>query len=446
MIMSKVVKFKRTLLMFIRLLNISVVTALIAYVWYRYYAHIIPTPLFRKGNYLVVFVYAVLIVAYTQLNGGYKIGDNRITESIYANTISLIFIDCIFFLFICLMGRQWLDPSPYIGVCAIQIIYIVMWSIFANKLYFKIFPPRKIVYIYQGEKGSVLEKMKNRHDKYNVQKIVEVSEINDFISLIQPYEAVVLDRIKEDDKDRFIKLCYSIHKRLYLVPDYDDVLIECSMNINLLDSPLFLMKNRGLSFEQELIKRVEDLLISIPAFIILSPIFLIVALCIKLEDGGPIFYKQKRLTKDEEIFEIYKFRSMIVDAEKVHGAQLMTENDPRITKVGKVIRKLRIDELPQLINIIKGDMSVVGPRPERPELAQEIYKTLPEFKFRLTGKAGLTGYAQVMGKYNTSMEDKLVFDLMYLENYSIFFDIKIILMTIKIIFDFNATEGVKEEK
>ncbi|MBM6800592.1 sugar transferase, partial [Coprobacillus cateniformis] len=213
-----------------------------------------------------------------------------------------------------------------------------------------------------------------------------------------------------------------------------------SMAINLLDSPLYLMKNRGLSFEQQFIKRILDLIICIPMLIILFPVFVVVAIMIKCEDGGPIFYKQSRLTLHGKEFQIYKFRSMIPDAEKVNGVQFMSNDDPRVTKIGRVTRKLRIDELPQLINIIKGEMSIVGPRPERPEVFDKLCEEFPEFRYRLTGKAGLTGYAQVMGKYNTALEDKLVFDLMYLENYSVVFDLKIILMTFKTIFDFHATE------
>lgn len=443
----KMVKYKRTLLLLIRGLNVGVMTALVAYVWYVYYADILPTPLFRKGNYLVIFIYFSLITAYTQLNGGYKIGDNRISESIYSNIISLIFVNSVFFFFISLMGRQWLDALPYIIICVIQIIYIIIWSVLANKIYFKIFEPRRIIYIYEGKQpGHILQKMYQRYDKYDVQKVVNVAQIENYLVLIEPFDAVVLDRMSGGLKEEYIKLAYRINKRVYLVPDYDDVLIENSMAINLLDSPLYLMKNRGLSFEQQFIKRILDLIICIPMLIILFPVFVVVAIMIKCEDGGPIFYKQSRLTLHGKEFQIYKFRSMIPDAEKVNGVQFMSNDDPRVTKIGRVTRKLRIDELPQLINIIKGEMSIVGPRPERPEVFDKLCEEFPEFRYRLTGKAGLTGYAQVMGKYNTALEDKLVFDLMYLENYSVVFDLKIILMTFKTIFDFHATEGVKEEE
>jgi lipopolysaccharide/colanic/teichoic acid biosynthesis glycosyltransferase len=195
-----------------------------------------------------------------------------------------------------------------------------------------------------------------------------------------------------------------------------------------------------------LIKRGFDLVISVPVLIVLSPIMLLVSCMIKLDDGGSVFYKQDRLTIGGKVFQIYKFRSMREDAEKDGKAVLMQKKDDRITRVGKIIRKLRLDEIPQLINVIKGDMSLIGPRPERPEIAEAYYKTMPEFRFRLTGKAGITGYAQVMGKYNTTPYDKLVFDLMYLENYSFLFDLKILLMTVKTVFDVDATEGIGEEE
>ena len=153
---------------------------------------------------------------------------------------------------------------------------------------------------------------------------------------------------------------------------------------------------------------------------------------------------QKRLTIDGRVFEVYKFRSMIVDAEKDGVARLASKNDNRITPIGKFIRAVRLDELPQLLNILKGDMSIVGPRPERPEIAKEYEKTMPEFAYRLKVKAGLTGYAQILGKYNTTPRDKLLLDMMYIEKYSLFLDIKLMLMTIKILFMSESTEGIDE--
>ena len=202
--------------------------------------------------------------------------------------------------------------------------------------------------------------------------------------------------------------------------------------------------SNGLTIEQRAVKRFFDVLLSSFALLVLSPLFAVVALAIKLTDGGPVFYKQRRCTRDLREFDILKFRSMIVDAEK-NGPQPAVDNDSRITKVGKIIRAMRIDELPQILNIIKGDMSIVGPRPERIEHVAKYSAEIPEFVCRYKVKGGLTGYAQVFGKYNTSAYNKLKMDLMYIQNYSLALDIKLIIMTVKILFKKESTEGFKEK-
>lgn len=448
---NQLMNFKRTILMMIRFTNLAVLTAIFAYVWYTYYSQpILPgaaTEFFRKGHWLVVIIYAVLLVAFTQLNGGYRVGDYRISEMIYSNFISIFFINVIYYFLIALMWRAFpqLDVMVYMSI--IQFVYVFLWCYLSNKLYFKLFKARRVIFLYEEDQPSlVLDKMNRRYDKYNITEVVRIAYGVRFSEVIRGFDAVALDRVNPALREQCIRECYAQNKRLYLVPSFNDVILESSMMINLLDTPLYLMKNRGLSFEQELIKRGFDLLISVPVLVVLSPIMLLVALMIKLDDGGSVFYKQDRLTIGGKVFQIYKFRSMREDAEKDGKAVLMRQKDDRITRVGKVIRKLRLDEIPQLINVIKGDMSLIGPRPERPEIAEAYYKTMPEFRFRLTGKAGITGYAQVMGKYNTTPYDKLVFDLMYLENYSFLFDLKILLMTVKTVFDVDATEGVKKEE
>jgi len=189
-----------------------------------------------------------------------------------------------------------------------------------------------------------------------------------------------------------------------------------------------------------------DIVLCSIAMIVAAPVMAAVAIAIKLEDGGPVFFRQKRLTRNGREFEILKFRSMIVDAEKYAGAVLATDNDPRITKVGKFIRATRLDEIPQILNILKGDMSIVGPRPERKVIADEYCKDIPEFAYRLKVRGGLTGYAQIYGKYNTSAYDKLRLDLMYIENYSFMMDIKLIILTLRIIFSKESTEGIDKQR
>jgi exopolysaccharide biosynthesis polyprenyl glycosylphosphotransferase len=222
-------------------------------------------------------------------------------------------------------------------------------------------------------------------------------------------------------------------------------MIRNSESIDLFDSPLLLFRNNGLTYRQMFVKRCMDIGISLVGILLSSPLMLLIAVCIRLYDHGPVFYRQKRQTKDGVEFDILKFRSMIVDSEK-QGARLAKEHDERITPVGRVIRRLHFDELPQLFNILKGDMAFVGPRPERREITEEYSKEIPEFPFRLKVKAGLTGYAQVYGQYNTVPYDKLKLDLTYITNYSIWLDIKLIILTVKILFQKEKSEGVEDTK
>ena len=229
------------------------------------------------------------------------------------------------------------------------------------------------------------------------------------------------------------------------MPKISDIIIRGAENMHYFDTPLLLARNDGLSVEQAVIKRTMDIIVSLAMLIITSPIFVLTALAIKLYDGGPVFFYQERCTKDGQVFSICKFRSMIVDAEKAGQSIPATERDPRITPVGALIRKVRIDELPQLLNILKGEMSLVGPRPERIEHVRLYSEKIPEFAYRMKVKGGLTGYAQVYGKYNTTAYDKLKLDLMYIQNYSLLLDIEILFKTVKILFEKESTEGFSEE-
>ncbi len=222
-------------------------------------------------------------------------------------------------------------------------------------------------------------------------------------------------------------------------------MLTASTKIDLFDTQFQLFRNSGLTFGQTILKRLVDIITSLIGIILGSPFMIIIAILIKAYDGGPVFYKQERLTTDGKPFMILKFRSMIVDSEK-NGARLASAHDNRITPVGKVIRRLHFDEIPQVFNILMGDMSLVGPRPEREVMYKEYEKEIPEYRFRLKMKAGLTGYAQVYGNYSTVPYDKLKLDLMYIENYSIWLDFRLILLTIKILFQKEKSEGVDDKQ
>ena len=227
-------------------------------------------------------------------------------------------------------------------------------------------------------------------------------------------------------------------KNVYCSPDIDDIMLHNSGQVMFSDLPFYKSEFSGMTFEQRVIKRLMDVIISALMLIVTSPVFLVTAAAIKKNDGGKVFFRQERATISGKVFRIYKFRTMKENIEN----RSVTKDDDRITSVGKVLRKYRIDELPQFINIIKGDMSLVGPRPEMMENVDEYTKAMPEFRYRLRMKAGLTGYAQVMGKYNTTSRDKLVLDLMYIENFSILTDIRLLLQTLTVLFRADdSTEG-----
>jgi exopolysaccharide biosynthesis polyprenyl glycosylphosphotransferase len=297
--------------------------------------------------------------------------------------------------------------------------------------------------IYGREDAITLKlKMDARFDKYHITKLIHESAGVEAISReIADFDAVILTDLTAEIRNDLLKYCYHHEIRTYVAPKLSDIIFDGGRDITLFDTPLRLVKGKGLTPMQRLYKRLMDIVLSLIALVVALPILMIVAIAIKLEDGGPVFYKQKRATIHGKKFNILKFRSMIVDAEKEGKSIPATQGDPRITKVGKIIRATRIDELPQILNILKGDMSIVGPRPERVEHVEEYTRELPEFSYRLKVKGGLTGYAQIYGKYNTSAYDKLRLDLMYIENYTFLLDIKLILMTIRVMFSKDSTEG-----
>ena len=288
--------------------------------------------------------------------------------------------------------------------------------------------------------------MDSRKDKYNITGLISAEEGYDaIVQKIPQYDAVILNDVAAPLRNDILKFCYRFRVRTYVAPKLTDIMLRGAKNISLFDTPLLLVKGTGLTPAQRVGKRMMDILLCSIAMIVAAPIMAVVAIAIKLEDGGPVFFRQKRMTRGGREFDILKFRSMIVDAEKYAGAVLATDNDPRITRVGKFIRATRLDEIPQILNILKGDMSIVGPRPERKVIADEYCKDIPEFAYRLKVRGGLTGYAQIYGKYNTSAYDKLRLDLMYIENYSFMLDIKLIILTLRIIFSKESTEGIDKQ-
>lgn len=397
-----------------------------------------------KGKYVLMGIYAVLLYAFFQNSECTMFGQLHRADLIIGQIISLLIVNVVTYAQLCLIGNAILAPGPILVLTGIEILVAIICIWAFTSLYHKLYAPHDMLLIYGHKRGVGLKiKMDSRKDKYNIRKLICVDEGYDaIINEIPKHDAVILNDVPAQMRNDILKFCYRYRVRTYVAPKLTDIMIRGAKNITLFDTPLLLVKGTGLTPAQRVAKRAMDILLSFIALIIAAIPMAVVAVAIKLEDGGPVFFKQKRMTRGGREFEILKFRSMIVDAEKYAGAVLATEDDPRITRVGKIIRATRLDEIPQILNILKGDMSIVGPRPERKVLADEICKEIPEFAYRLKVRGGLTGYAQIYGKYNTSAYDKLRLDLMYIENYSLMQDIKLIILTLRIIFSKDSTEGI----
>lgn len=426
-------KFKRLISFALTLLLLAILTGAFAFVWYRYYSETIVLPYYRRGNWVLIGIYCVLVWLFFKAYNGFKFGYLKKTDMLYSQLISIVCVDFVSYFMISLIGRDFMHIMPMFVLLLADLVIILLWTLITGKIYFLIYPPRRLIILYGSHQAaSLVLKMSSRVDKYMICESVSINEPKEKIKeLILKYEGVIICDIPAEERNFYVKFCFENSIRSYIAPKISDIIVRGADDIRLFDTPLLLCRNYGLDFEQRILKRTFDIVFSLIALVLLSPFMLITALAVKLYDGGDIFYKQKRLTIDGKEFYIYKFRSMIADAEKPGTPQLASEHDPRITPVGRFLRKVRLDELPQLLNILKGEMSVVGPRPERPELTELYKKEMPEFEFRLKVKAGLTGYAQVTGAYDTSPYDKLKMDLMYIENYSFRMDLQIILMTIK---------------
>ena len=397
-----------------------------------------------KGKYVLMGIYAALLYVLFLNSDCTLFGHLHRMDLIIGQVISLFVVDFITYFQLCLIANAMISVGPMFLLFGLEIVVAVALIYGYTELYYKLYAPHDMLLVYGNKRGVELKiKMDARRDKYNISKLISVDEGFEAVCReVRKHDAVILTDIPAQTRNDILKYCYRYRIRTYVAPKLTDIMLRGAKNNTLFDTPLFMVKGNGLTPMQRIIKRAMDLVLCGIAMIPAAPIMLVVAAAIKLEDGGPVLYKQKRLTRGGREFEILKFRSMIVDAEKYAGAVLASEDDPRITKVGKVIRAARLDELPQLINILRGDMSIVGPRPERKCLADEISKEVPEFCYRLKVRGGLTGYAQIYGKYNTDAYDKLRLDMMYIENYSPLLDIKLIILTLRIIFSKDSTEGI----
>ena len=382
----------------------------------------------------------------TAAYGKFDIGQRKSKPIIYSLGLAIIITDIVTYVQLSIMNTnpannttlKFENLGMLIIVGILQLILIIAMTYLGNYLYFRINRPEVscIVTSSQDSLNQVYSAVNRYKKQYEIRYIIDYRDPGLLETILKCHTVFMYD-IPVKDRTEILEYCYRHSRNIYFNPEVPDIVEFNAQHIVLDDVSLIGAVSKELSLEQRFIKRTMDIVVSLIGLIITSPIWIISAICIKANDGGSVFFKQKRATQNGKIFEVYKFRTM---RENVTNYSSVADDD-RITKVGKILRKFRLDELPQILNILKGEMSLVGPRPEMLENVYSYTADFPEFEYRLRAKAGLTGYAQIAGKYNTSPRDKLILDLMYIENYSIWKDIKLIFQTLIVFFKSDSTEA-----
>lgn len=415
-----------------------------AYVWVNYYNDFIRIPFYRRGNYMLTILYSIIYLVFIFGMKGHQISDRKLAEIIISQCISITAVNVIMYFPLSLLQYELLRPLPLILLTFAQWFGLGIWSVIANRIYFKVVPPTKLLHVVDDAyAGNIEQRLLSAPKQYALCGTVKADDAKELLLAdLNAYDAIFLSVEAGEWRNELTGFCFANGIKIILQPNLMDVILATAKRKHPIDTLLLSSRIHGLSTEERSIKRVVDIIGSIFAILITSPLLLLSALAVKLCDGGPVLFWQERLTRDGKRFKLCKFRSMCVDAEQ-NGQQWAIENDPRITSVGKILRKLRIDELPQFFNVLKGDMSIVGPRPECPDLAEKFTEEMPAFQYRLKVKAGITGYAQVYGNYATAPKDKLLMDMLYIEDYSFSLDITLLLLTFRTLLMTEKTRGKK---
>lgn len=400
-------------------------------------------PIDDHATIVPIIIISALVLYIT---GSYRITEKRSIELVITGAFAIILSDLAAVAIIRVYSFIWFGVLDFILTYIMQVLAYSVWIVLARTVYKAFKKPQKTVVVcYDTENSdSYVKKIQGYSDKFEIVKIISYEDADLYYSICQS-EAVFMLDLSSKKREKVAQYCLALNKNIYILPELYEISVSQSGLEQIDDIPFFACKPMTLTLEQKLTKRIFDIIASAIAIIFTAPIMLVVAILIKKDDGGPVFYCQERITENYKPFKVIKFRTMVKDAEKMSGATLSTKDDPRITKIGKKLRASRLDEIPQLFNIFIGDMSFVGPRPERDVFIQEYVKTVPEFVYRLNVKAGLTGLAQVRGKYNTTPQDKLKMDLIYINDFSFINDLKICFLTFKVLFSKDSTEGIEGE-
>ena len=421
--------------------------AVIAVLWKTVYADLFTGSAEIRIGILILLLYLMIDCLMNRVYESFLLQVYPASHISLSLCLAAIISDTAVFAGITLLSGCFPAVLPMLCGLLIQFLWSIFWAYLSVHLMRIVCHPKKTVVIYGSRNGIEQELAKQPLNRnFEVEAVLDIDDWEKNHDCLSSAECIFLNGVNTQQQENVMKYCLSHDIACYVNPDIGSILMNGSEPSHFLYLPILHFGNESPHWGYFVVKRVFDICLSSTMLFVLSPLMLAIAVAIRLTDGGPVFYRQVRLTKDGKEYRIFKFRSMYTDAEKDGIARLSTgREDDRVTPVGRLIRKYRLDELGQLLNIWGGSMTFVGPRPERPELAAEYEKTLPEFRLRLKVKAGLTGYAQVYGKYNTTPEDKLKMDLLYISDIGFMQDLRILLMTAKVVFIPESTEGVTSE-
>jgi len=411
-----------------------------------FYGEVLGGLFYFWGYIVLLLLYASVMYLMSRIYNGFSFGNVSLSEIILSWILCVIIANTFqYFIFSLLSGVGLIPVYGFLIILAAQILFVIPMSIGINKLYYSQNPAQSVVLIFGNreklhEYQTIISMQRN---KFKISRAISKNEpVGTILDVVDEAESVFFLDVDQKTQDWLLEYCYLHNKQTYVLPTFSNILINTSRTIWLTNTPIFSLKKPEPDLGVQFVKRAIDITIALTGIILSSVFMVAIWTAVRLYDKHPAIYRQVRVTKGGKHFTLYKFRSMRPDAEDDGVPRLTSRDDERITPVGRIIRRTRLDELPQLFNVLSGSMSIVGPRPERPEIAEQYEEIYPNFAFRTKVKAGLTGFAQIYGRYNTAPEEKLFLDIMYIETFSILEDLRLILQTIKVVFNFSSTEGI----
>ena len=400
-----------------------------------------------------IITWCAVSLAMHGVYGGYDIGRKKSKPIITNMTLGVVLTDIVTYLQLQIMNVNanknarlefFGQDFPFLLLAMVlQSVFLLFIVRYGNHRFFSIYPPRRCILILgdMDEKERIIEKLNHYRLQWHVTDAATWRD-PDLRERMEAAEVVFIAAVPENETMRLLEICYDLHRDVLCKAQLQDIMLSSAQQVVIDDAPFLEMDYHKMTLFQRIVKRLTDIFLSAFVLIVLSPVMAIISLAIWHEDRGPAIFKQSRMTIGGRNFIIYKFRTMYVHQEDRQVS--VTEDDPRITRVGHFLRRTRLDELPQFYNILRGDMTLVGPRPEMLDNIEKYKSKMPTFVYREKVKAGLTGYAQIEGKYNTTPEDKLMLDLLYIERFSLLNDLRLLFRTLTVLFRSDSTEGFKK--